>query len=188
MSEKLLKQQLAAQLKPPKASGSAAPASIAAPSFKIPVVKKGIGKVKDRIKKNHRKDRADQGLTGGAKLVPLVSRSGTVLPVSEEGVLETFDEDAQRDAEARADKNLAYYRMQSLLEARRLTKKSKMHAYKAKEQEARAKVLAALAEQQNPTPIYMKNRTKRVVHETWMGKRKGKFVAAHNPADDPDFE
>ena len=60
--------------------------------MKIPVVKKGIGRVKKRIRTNHRKDRADLGLiAGGAKAMGIYDkRTKTMIAVGEEGILGSY--------------------------------------------------------------------------------------------------
>ncbi|KAI9184212.1 hypothetical protein H9P43_003265 [Blastocladiella emersonii ATCC 22665] len=199
MSDRLLKQQLAASLK--KSSGSSAPRSSAAaatravgpdrPSMKIPVVRRGIGKVKERIRTHHRQDRAAQGLAGGASKARgfLDSRTKEWVAVGDEGLLGTYTRDTEEEQRLRREQNESYFALNSLADARTLTKRSKLHAYKAKETKAKAEVLAAIADAQKDKKMYRDTKRKKVVAVTPSGKRRLKFVDAgvkHNPEDDED--
>ncbi|ORZ40192.1 hypothetical protein BCR44DRAFT_1495621 [Catenaria anguillulae PL171] len=187
MSDRILKQQLAGLMK--KASSSSAPIAAAKPTMKIPVVKKGIGRVKKRIRTNHKKDRADLGLVaGGAKARGIYDKEKkTVVPVGEEGILGTYEEDKVVQSEQTYAKNAEYFSLGSLSDAFTLTKRSRLHGYRAKETSAKAKVLESLAKSQAPKPLYRDNKTKVIPYTTLGGKSKVRFAKAgtrHNPEDD----
>ncbi|KAI9221022.1 hypothetical protein BC828DRAFT_405288 [Blastocladiella britannica] len=206
MSDRILKQQLAGLIK--RASSPAAAAAKAKKSAKSlpPSVRTGIGKAKNRVKAAHRGDRADHGLaTNHAAAVAgtatfrrsnaagfLNKTTGEWVAVSDEGLLGTFDVDTAREREDRAKANAAYFQLGSLADARVLSKKSKLHAYRKKEGSAKAQVIAALANAQKTKRIDRKNKTKAVMRETAFGRKKLTFVksgaaAAHNPDDDEDM-